>query len=356
MSHIFGKNVTLSLFGESHGEGIGAVVGGLPCGEEIDLEGVQCQLSRRAPGGNVLGTSRKETDHVEVMSGLFQGKVTGAPICGVIRNNNTRSRDYTPEYPRPSHADYAAHIKYKGCADYRGGGHFSGRITAGIVFAGAMAAQILARRGIFIGAQVTQIAEVYGRSFANGDLNRDCFAMLQATDLPVLSFEIEPQMRKAILDAKHDSDSVGGVIESAIIGVPAGVGAPFFDSIESRISAMLFGIPAVKGVSFGGGFDLCAMRGSQANDSIINTPNGIVTETNNNGGITGGISNGMPIIVKTAIKPTPSIGRAQTTVNLKTGEQEEYQVHGRHDPCIVPRAVCVIEAALALVVLDILED
>ncbi|MFI3250064.1 MAG: chorismate synthase [Eubacteriales bacterium] len=352
----YGKKVTLTLFGESHGEGIGAVVEGLPCGEVIDLVEVQRQLSRRAPGGNSLGTPRSETDQVEVMSGLFEGKVTGAPICGVIRNNNTRSRDYTPHLPRPSHADYAAHIKYKGCADYRGGGHFSGRITAGVVFAGSMASQILARRGIYVGAHVTRIESVTDRSFEETDLTHEKFLDLQQSDLPVLTPEKETLMREAILSAKQEGDSVGGIIESAVIGVPSGVGAPFFDSVESRISAMLFGIPAVKGISFGGGFDLCAKRGSQSNDSIITTPNGIATQTNNNGGITGGITNGMPIIVTTAIKPTPSISCEQSTVNIESGEQEKFSIKGRHDPCILPRAICVVEAAIALVILDLLEE
>ena len=330
----FGEQLKQSIFGESHGNGIGIVIDGLPPGLAVDEAFIASEMARRAPGNSRLATPRKEPDQVEIMSGVFNGFTTGAPICGLIRNTNTRSKDYTPEFPRPGHADLTAHIKYHGFQDYRGGGHFSGRLTAPLVFAGALCKSLLEQNGISVTGTIIQIGSVTG----NG---------------------LTAAMEDEILRAKADGDSVGGIIECTASKLPVGLGSPFFGSVESRLSSMLFSIPAVKGVEFGDGFDLAKMRGSVANDAIIRSAEGAVapdyaTRTNHNGGINGGITNGMDVIFRVAIKPTPSISKPQDTVNLTTGEPTLLQITGRHDPCIVPRAVCVVEAAAAIVLTDLL--
>jgi chorismate synthase len=268
---------------------------------------------------------------VEILSGIFEGRTTGAPLCGIIRNTNTRSKDYHPELPRPGHADLAAYIKYNGFADYRGGGHFSGRITGPLTFAGALCKQILEEKGIKISAKIIRLAGIEGDG-------------------------LTPEMEAAVLDAKEQLDSVGGVISCEITGLPAGLGSPFFGSAESRLSAMMFSVPAVKGIEFGAGFSIADMRGSKANDPIAIEDGKFYTKSNNNGGINGGITNGMPLTFRVAIKPTPSIAQKQETVNLATMENETLEIHGRHDPCIVPRAVPVIEAAAAICILDMTLD
>ncbi|MDD3428371.1 MAG: chorismate synthase [Oscillospiraceae bacterium] len=353
MSNTWGRKVKITIFGESHGVGIGAVIDGLPVGEAIDLQQVQLQLARRAPGNSALATPRKEADALEVLSGLFEGHTTGAPICGVIRNTNTRSKDYTPQLPRPGHADLAAYLKYNGFSDYRGGGHFSGRITAGLVAGGAMAMQILARRGIAIGAHIAQIENIKDDTF--NQITSSLLQGLTESDFPLLNPQVQSAMTRAVLQAKQQQDSVGGIIECAVCGVPAGLGAPFFESLESRMASKMFSVPAVKGVEFGAGFGMASMRGSTANDDIILQNGKFATATNNNGGINGGITNGMPIVVRAAVKPTPSISQPQTTVDLTTRTETALTVTGRHDPCIIPRAVCVIEAAVALCILDAME-
>lgn len=328
---IFGENIKVSIFGESHGEGIGAVIDGLPAGIEIDEGLIAVEMARRAPGSSSLTTSRKEADQIEIISGFFNGKTTGAPLCGLIRNTNTRSRDYTPNLPRPGHSDLTAYLKYGGNADYRGGGHFSGRLTAPLVFAGAICRQILESKGVTVHADIIQIGKITG----------SC---------------LTPEMESEILAAKEANDSVGGIIQCFAEGVPVGLGAPFFGSMESKISAMMYAIPAVIGVEFGAGFTASSRRGSEINDPIRINESGFFTETNSSGGINGGITNGMPIVFRVAIKPTPSIGLEQKTVDLNTMQNSSIKITGRHDPCIVPRAVPVVEAGLAICILDSMGD
>lgn len=348
--NIFGENIKISIFGESHGEGIGVIVDGLPVGETIDMEQVNFQMARRAPGGSPLATSRREADNVEVLSGLFNNKTTGAPIAGIIKNTNTRSRDYTPNIPRPGHADLSAYIKYNGNADYRGGGHFSGRITAPLVFAGALCRQILGRRGLTLGAHVKSIKNVEDGRFTSP--TAELLTRLSRMPFPVINEAVIGQMEQEILNARSEGDSVGGVIECSAVGVPVGLGSPFFGSMESRISSMMYSIPAVKGIEFGSGFGMTRMLGSEANDPIRTDGYGFYTESNHNGGINGGITNGMPIVFSVGIKPTPSISKEQRTVDVESMENINFKVIGRHDPCIVIRAVPVIEAGLAITLMD----
>ena len=359
----YGEHLKVSIFGESHGNGIGIVIDGLPPGLPVEEETIAAEMQRRAPGNSRLATPRKEPDQVELLSGVFRGVTTGAPLCGMIRNTNTKSKDYTPELPRPGHADLTAYWKYNGCADYRGGGHFSGRLTAPLVFAGALCKTLLRQNGIAIGAQIQRIGSVEGPRFTWP--TEELLARLVSDSFPTLGETVRDRMEQEILDARSEGDSVGGVIECCGLNLPAGLGSPFFGSVESRLSSLLFSIPAVKGVEFGDGFGLAAMRGSSANDPIARTDSldpacGVVTrvpyatKTNHNGGINGGITNGMPLIFRVAIKPTPSISLPQDTVNLNTGENARLSVHGRHDPCIVPRAVSVVEAGFAICLADLL--
>lgn len=329
----FGENLKITVFGESHGEGVGMVLDGFPAGAEVDFDDVKAFLARRAPGQSECVSARTEPDEPEFLSGIFSGKTTGAPITVFIRNTDCRSSDYHPEKPRPSHADLTAQIKFKGNADYRGGGAFSGRLTAAMAAAGALSKQELSRRGVSVEARIVGIGGA-----KETDDNFD-FAM-----------------KKAILDARSNGDSVGGVVECIASGVPAGLGSLAFGSMESRISAALYAIPAVKGVEFGAGFDISTMRGSEANDPIRIEDGHIFTETNNAGGINGGITNGMPLVVRCAFRPTPSISREQKTVDLTTFENTTLRVVGRHDPCIVPRAVPVVESMVAFCILDAMLD
>ena len=328
MSSEFGRALRISVFGQSHGRAVGVVMDGLPAGEAVDLEELQRFLNRRRPGKNPLSTARREGDVPEFLSGLENGKTCGAPLCAVIPNTDQRSGDYSElqDKPRPGHADYTAAVKWAGQADMRGGGHFSGRLTAPLCIAGGIARQILARRGVYVGAK----------------------------PLPVLNDHAIEAMETAILAARESQDSVGGTIECAAVGLPAGLGEPMFGGVENRRAAALFGIPAVKGVEFGEGFHAAALRGSENNDAFT-VENGLVrTETNHAGGILGGITTGMPLILRVAVKPTPSIGRPQKTVSLSAGETAELTIHGRHDPCIAHRAVPVVEAVTAAVLLDLL--
>lgn len=348
--NIYGENLKISIFGESHGQGIGAVIDGLPAGESIDFTQVEYQMARRAPGSSPLTTPRSEADSVEVLSGIFQEKTTGAPIAGIIRNTNTRSRDYSPNIPRPGHADYAAHVKYEGNADYRGGGHFSGRITAPLVFAGALCRQILVRRGIVLGTHVQSIKNERDERFTSPTAQQ--LERLEKMKFPVLDENVSERMQREILDARQSGDSVGGIIECCAVGVPAGLGSPFFGSMESRISSIMYSIPAVKGVQFGAGFEITKMTGSEANDPIRTDGDRVCTKSNHNGGINGGITNGMPIVFSVAIKPTPSISIEQETIDLDTMKNVNYAIEGRHDPCIVLRALPVVESGLAIALLD----
>ncbi len=323
----YGENLKMTIFGESHGGAIGVVLDGLPAGEAVDMHLVQAFLARRAPGNSELATPRKEADEAIVLSGLLDGHTTGAPFTAIIRNTNTDSKAYTPDLPRPSHADLTARIRFKGFADYRGGGPFSGRLTAPLVIAGAVCSQILGRRGVSIHADAVQVGHACGT-------------------------ELDFGMKKEILDARSNGDSVGGVIECVAKGIPAGTGGLMFGGMESRIAQLMYAIPGVKGLEFGAGFALAKMRGSEANDPIRMEDGRIFTETNNAGGINGGITNGMPLVVRAAMRPTPSISREQKTVDLSAMENTVMRVTGRHDPCLVPRAIPVMEAALAVAVLD----
>jgi len=343
-----------TIFGESHGPAIGITLTGVPAGLELDWGAVNFEMARRAPGKNEFSTARKEADEVKVLSGLFEGKTTGAPLCAVIENTDTRSVDYekTKDIARPGHADYAAHVRYGGHNDYRGGGHFSGRLTAPLVFAGAVAKQILAQKGIYVGAHISSI---YGVSDASME---DWFSLKECAykDFPVLDDEKGAEMREAIAEAKEDMDSVGGSIECAVFGLPAGLGDPDFGlNAEGIFSQYLFAVPAVKAVAFGAGVAFSLMRGSEANDPLYVDDDGTVKgEQNCAGGINGGITNGMPITFEVTMRPTPSIARTQFTVDMAKMENAELELTGRHDPCVVPRAVPVIEAAAALAACELL--
>ncbi|MBQ8623288.1 MAG: chorismate synthase [Oscillospiraceae bacterium] len=356
MSSQTGKKLKIQLFGESHGEAVGVVIDGLPAGIKIDFDELDAFLKRRAPGGR-LATPRKEEDKPRFISGVFEGVTTGFPICAVIENTNTRSGDYKfKDTPRPSHADFTAAIKYGGFADMRGSGHFSGRLTAPICIAGGIAKQVLAQKGIFIGAHLKSVGLITDDSFPAMPQKEDFDALL-TKELPVIDDEALDLMIREIEYTRDELDSVGGVIECCAVGVPSGLGDPMFDGIENILAKNLFGVPAVKGIEFGLGFESSKIKGSQNNDEFTVKDGKIVTKTNNCGGILGGITNGMPIVLRAAMKPTPSIAKKQNTVNTKTGEQVSLEIKGRHDPCVAVRAVPVIEAVTALTLLDIiLED
>ena len=353
MSGMWGNKIKISIFGESHGNAIG-----LEPGFEINLDKVSSEMKRRAPGRNNLSTPRKEADEPEILSGFFQGKTTGTPLCAIIRNNNTKSKDYgkLKDIMRPGHADYTGKIRYNGFNDYRGGGHFSGRITAPIVFAGAICKQILEAKGIKIVSHIKSIGTIEDKSFLDEKITEGFINSYMSKELPLIDELKEEAMRKEILLAKEELDSIGGTVECAVLGIEPGIGNPFFDSVESTLAHLMFSIPAVKGIEFGRGFELTQMRGSQANDSMYFSGEKVLTKTNNNGGILGGITNGMPVIFKVAIKPTSSILKSQNTVNINTGEETVLEVNGRHDPCIVQRALPVIEAATAIGILDLIEN
>lgn len=359
MSSIFGNKLKISIFGESHGEAIGVVLDGLPCGEKIDIDKVIEQIERRCPGNDETATNRKESDVPKILSGFLNGFTTGAPLSAIIENNNKQSSDYDniKINPRPGHADFTANIKYNGFNDIRGGGHFSGRLTACIVFAGAICRQILDKRGIKIAAHIYSIDDIYDFKFDPIGVDEALINRLNSSGFALIDIEKEALIKEKIISAKHNSDSVGGIIECIATGVPAGLGSPIFNGVENKISSIMFGIPAVKGIEFGVGFKCSKMKGSQNNDEFYYDGNSVKTKTNNCGGILGGISNGMPILFRVAIKPTPSIGLKQQSINLYSKENTEFIIKGRHDPCIVPRAVPVVESACAISLLDmILED
>ena len=354
MSSTYGEKIKISVFGESHGGGIGVVIDGLPAGEAIDFDAVLAQMARRAPGRDKTATPRKESDLPRVLSGMLGDVLTGAPLCAVIENTNTRSQDYGDllAKPRPGHSDYTAYIKYHGANDIRGGGHFSGRITAPLVFAGAVCRQLLERRGIQIAAHIQSVGSIHDKPFDPVAVPSALIKRLSASSFALIDESAEEPVRAEIEAARLAQDSVGGTIECAVTGLPAGVGEPMFDGLESAIAKAVFGVPAVKGIEFGAGFALAAMRGSRANDAFCYDNGVVVTETNHCGGILGGIANGMPLIFRCAVKPTPSIAQPQKTVDLQTGENTVLTIHGRHDPCIVPRAVPVIEAVTALAIIN----
>jgi len=355
MSATWGKKIRYTIFGESHGKGIGITIDGLPPGLEIDVVEITREMARRAPGRSPLATARSEKDAFTIWSGFINGKTTGTPLCAIIENSDQKSADYAAmdQKFRPGHADYSGYIKYNGFNDIRGGGHFSGRLTAPLVWAGAIAKQLLRQKNILIGAHIQCIGSVYEPQFDDVTIEAPILKQLNHQDFAVIDPLKGTQMQECILAAKSAGDSVGGIIETAVINLPAGLGDPFFDSLESTLSHLLFSIPAIKGVEFGAGFDFATMRGSVANDAMY-CQNGVTTTTtNHNGGILGGITNGMPLIFRVVIKPTPSINVEQHTVDSK-GENVTLIVGGRHDPCIVPRAVPVIEAVTAMAILDII--
>ena len=354
----FGEHFRLTIFGESHGPAIGMVVDGIPAGFPIDEDAIARDMARRAPGRDPTATARREADAVRIVSGVLDGHATGAPLCGIIENTNTRSGDYTQLQTkmRPGHADYAGRIKYGGFNDPRGGGHFSGRLTAPLVFAGSIARQLLAAQGIEIAAHIAAIGGVQDARLDPVHVDAHMLRALRDRRFPLLDPAQEVPMREAVEAARMRQDSVGGVIECAAVGVRAGIGSPYFGSVESVTSQLLFSVPAVKAVEFGDGMALSGMTGSEANDGMTFEDGRVVALTNHNGGITGGITNGMPILLRAAIKPTPSIAREQHTVDLATGADTTLAITGRHDPCIVPRAVVVIESILAIALRELMAD
>ena len=349
MKSVIGKNVTLTLYGESHSDAMGIVIDGLASGIPLDLQDIQDQLEKRKAKGKI-STQRHEADDFKITSGYFNGRTTGTPLHIQIENHAQNSKDYHPEILRPSHADYVAHIKYEGYQDYRGGGHFSGRLTAPIVAAGAIARQILAKKGILIGTHIAQCSHIKDRDFQ--DLEQDIHLCNQL-EFAALDEKKRQEMIACIEQAAAEKDSVGGILETAILHCPAGIGEPFFHSAESQLSQYLFSIPAVKGIEFGMGFDFVNHKGSEANDAF-SIENGVITTmTNHNGGINGGIANGMPILFRCVIKPTASIFQKQKTVNYDTKENIEFELSGRHDPAIFHRARVVVDAMTACCILDL---
>jgi chorismate synthase len=356
MSSIYSGQLTVSIFGQSHAPAIGVTVDGLPAGLPVDTEELQTFLNRRAPGTGPWSTTRKEEDRPEFLAGLSEGKTCGAPLSAIIRNTNTRSGDYANlrDIPRPGHADYTAQVKYGGAQDVAGGGHFSGRLTAPLCIAGGICKQLLAARGIYVGAHIAGVGGILDAAYDPVNLTRADLLAPGAKVFSVLDDQAGQAMQQAIAQAKADQDSLGGLIECAAIGLPVGLGDPMLDGMENRIARLLFAIPAVKGVEFGAGFGVAAMRGSQNNDPFYMDGGQVKTRTNHAGGILGGITNGMPLVFRAAVKPTPSIGMEQDSVSLSKGENTKLIIQGRHDPCIVPRAVPCVEAAAAIAIYDAL--
>lgn len=350
MKNTFGNSLSVTIFGESHGEAVGVVLDGLAPGISVDNEKIDKWLSLRRPSGKI-STSRKEADEYRIVSGVFNGYTTGTPLTVLIPNTNVNSKAYDPSVPRPGHADLTAQYKYHGYQDYRGGGHFSGRITAALVVAGAIVASALEKKGIEIGTHISSLADIKDRDFA--DFSADIKA-LSTLPFPVLDENTAKRMQNKIEAVAEEGDSVGGVLETVVLGVPAGVGEPWFDTVEGVISHALFSVPAIKGVEFGDGFAMTEMKGSEANDSFRVKDGKIVTETNRNGGINGGITNGMPIIFRSAVKPTPSIFKPQKSVDLGSMENAELNINGRHDPAIIHRARIVVDSVTAIAFYDLL--
>jgi chorismate synthase len=355
MSSTWKNNISFTVFGESHGPAIGVCMDNVPPGESIDVDKIYKFMARRAPKKDGTTTMRSEKDIPQIISGYHNGKTTGTPLVAMIANSDQHSQDYSniSKLARPGHADYTGALRYRGFNDVRGGGHFSGRLTAPLCFAGAVAQQILEKRGIYIGAHISEIHGITDKSFDPINTSRQDIIDLKEKDFPVIIDVQGNEMKKEILNARENQDSVGGIIECIAINVPAGIGSPIFDGLENSIAQLIFGIPAIKGLEFGAGFDVAKMTGSENNDEFYVNERGIVvTKTNNHGGILGGISSGMPITLKVAVKPTPSISQPQETVDYSAMKNETLVVKGRHDPCIVPRAVPCVEAAVSLAVLS----
>lgn len=350
MKNTLGQNMTVTLFGESHGAAVGAVIDGLAPGIPVSMEDMERLLARRRPA-SALDTPRRESDPVQILSGVFEGHTTGTPLCLIIPNENTRSSDYHYGLARPSHADYTAFCKYHGFEDYRGGGHFSGRVTAALVAVGGILIPALARKGITIGTHILRCGEATDRPFE--DVRQD-IALLKERSFPVLDEKSEEAISREILASREKQDSVGGVTQTAVSGLPAGVGEPWFDSVESLLSHAMFSLGGVKGIEFGLGFSFATAHAGTCNDSFRMKDGKVVTETNHNGGINGGISNGMPILFQCAVKPTPSIAQPQQTVDFRKGENADIAIKGRHDPAIIRRICPVIDSVTAIVLCDML--
>lgn len=354
MKNTLGNSTSITIFGESHGPYIGATIDGLAPGIEVSREFIDKQLTLRRPAGKI-STARVEADEYQIISGVFEGKTTGTALTIIIPNTNTKSKDYSKmrSIARPGHADYTAYLKYHGYEDYRGGGHFSGRITAALVAAGAIVIPALESKGIKIATHIERCAGVSDRTFE--DLDKD-IETLNNSSFAVLDEKAAREMLERMEAIAQDGDSVGGVLETVVMGMPGGVGEPFFDSLESMLSHGLFSVPAIKGVEFGGGFDLVDALGSEYNDALRLKNGKITTKTNNNGGINGGISNGMPILIRCAVKPTPSIYKTQETVDFINETETLLSIEGRHDPAIIHRARVVVDSMVALVLYDVLSQ
>ncbi len=355
MSSELGNNLKITIFGESHGTAIGMTMDGVPAGEAVDAAEIYAFMERRM-GGKRFSTARKEADLPHFLSGVRDGVTTGSPICAVIENTNVRSKDYSAleNKPRPSHADYPAWVKYGGVADARGGGHFSGRLTAPLCAAGAICKQMLARRGIFVGAHIASVGEISDTRYDAVSVTPEELAIAGSRAFPVLNEAAGEAMQAEIAAAAAEKDSVGGVVECAIVGLPVGLGEPLYGGVENRLSSAIFGLGAVRGIEFGDGFAAAAMRGSQHNDPYCIENGSVRTKTNRHGGVLGGITSGMPVVFRVAFKPTPSIAQPQQTVDLAKMEETTITIEGRHDPCIVPRAVPCVEAIAAIIAMDLL--
>lgn len=359
MASFWNNRISISIFGESHGAAIGVVIDNLPAGEYIRLEEVKEFLSRRAPKKNKTSTPRSEKDMPQIMSGLYNNRTTGTPLCAFIQNTDQHSNDYknVQTLARPGHADYTGAKRYQGFNDVRGGGHFSGRLTAPLVFAGAICAQILERRGIYTGAHIASIHGINDKEFNHTTVSREDILNVRKKDFPVIDDKAGEKMIADVEKAHNALDSLGGIIECACVNIPAGIGSPMFEGLENTISQLVFGIPAVKGIEFGAGFKVAQMLGSQNNDEFYVDDHGhVLTRTNNHGGILGGISSGMPLVFRVAIKPTPSISQPQKTIDYSQLKNDTITIKGRHDPCIVPRAVPCVEAAVNIAVLNHMLD
>lgn len=353
---MWGNKIKIALFGESHGKAVGVTLEGLPSGFEIDVEELRLSMDRRKPKSDDFSTKRNETDEFTILSGVFNGKTTGSPLCAIINNYDVKSYAYQKieNTPRPGHADYTTYVKYNGFADIRGGGHLSGRLTAPLVLAGGICKQILKSKGVHICSHIYSIDNIYDTPLDKCNFDNQTYDKLRNSSFPVLNDEAERKMKRAISCIKKYGDSIGGIVECGVYGMPVGIGEPIFEGLESVISSIIFSIPAVKGVEFGAGFEVSNLRGSENNDEFYYSDDSVKTKTNNCGGILGGISNGMPVILKVAIKPTPSIAIEQNTVNLLTKENCKINISGRHDACIVPRACEAIECACAVAILDMI--
>lgn len=358
MSYSFGKNFKVTLFGQSHSQDLGIIIDGISAGYKINKDLIRKNLDRRRPGKNKFSTARKEDDDFKIVSGEVDGITCGAPICAIIENKDQKSKDYDnlKDRPRPSHADYPAFVKFKGFNDIRGGGQFSGRMTAPIVIAGSIAEDLLLNRGIKIYSRIKSLGDEEDAKLELKDINEDKLSNLKNEDFPVFDHEVRKKMQEEILRAKEEVDSIGGIVETFILNMPAGIGEPFFDSLESVISHAVFSVPGIRGIEFGSGFEAAKMHGSLHNDEYYYENGKVKTKTNNHGGIIGGLSSGMPIIFRTAVKPTSSISKTQSTISLKDKKNVDLQIVGRHDPSIVPRALVAIEMITAIAILDLVME